>query len=881
MSCATKVITPSETIQRPAAKQLTEAEARRRSSLVSDVKYALQIDLTQKDFFAGKNKISFQLKKIADLSLDFTDGKIQELLINGRRLSAVEYNNYYIKIPSSSMVLGENTIEVHYTHAYNSSGSGLYRFQDPVDQKVYVYSDFEPYDANLFFPCFDQPDLKATYTTQVLAPSDWTVISTTKEIAVHKEGPVSHWSFPESLPLSTYVFSLHAGPYKIWTDQAKTASQTIPLRLMARQSLAQYVNPEEWFSTTRQGFAFFETFFGYPYPYKKYDQIAVPDFNSGAMENVGAVTFNERTISRGQKMRIEKMMLANVILHEMAHMWFGDLVTMQWWNDIWLNESFATYASFLALSKATPYKDAWTAFYNQKRGAYNQDQQITTHPITFTVPNTDVVFANFDGLTYGKGASVLKQLSFYLGEPSFQKGLQSYFKDNAFKNTTLADFMKAMNEASGKDLSGWQKEWLEIPQVNTVQVRFDCDKDKIKNAQLLQSAVPEFPTLRTHKTRVGAFQWAANSLQPLKQNDLIYQGSSTEIPFLNGLSCKKVALIYPNVDDQDYAKFDIDPLTLKTMKSRLSSIKDDTVRTSLWGAAWDMVRDQKMSATEYINLVFAHTAKEKNTDILPSVLGRASFSIFSIYPQQGPGSEQGEKLKKQWLDFTLKTAKISTSPDLQKIWFDNYVNTAYASQDLQNLKDYLQKKPKWLRFTIDQERRWNLISRLQMFSVEGANEILDAEKKKDLSERGENAVLYAQALRPDTQSKRQFWSQILKGPSDKQPLGKLNPLIYGLFPTEQKQLQRQFQDEFFLAINAVKEKPIEFVRAFLDMTPTFCEAASVQKIKMFEKTQKNLPPLISKSLRSSAQDDERCVKMRQMVIQNIQAEPKHLDKGQG
>ncbi|MBY0385916.1 aminopeptidase N [bacterium] len=861
--------------QRTVVGYLEQSYAEYRASLISNVKYDLYFDVTNAETYSGVSKISFVVKEPKDLTVDFRNGTVNSLVINGQKVETVVFNSFFIQLPQQFLKTGSNVVEVSFQQKYSKSGSGLYRFVDPVDKNVYLYSDFEPYDANLMFPCFDQPDLKATYQTKLLAPSKWVAVSSTLEDKVTAKGEAKEWHFPESKPFSTYIYSLHAGDYKIWSSKVVTKTQTIPLRLLARQSLAKYVQPQEWFGYTKQGFLFFEDYFGHPYAYEKYDQIVVPDFNSGAMENVAAVTFNEWVVSRTKKERAETRALANVIFHEMAHMWFGNLVTMKWWNDIWLNESFATIAAYKALDQAAGFKEGWTEFYMQsKRGAYFQDQQVTTHPIEFNVANTDVVFANFDAITYGKGASVLKQLAYLIGEKAFKAGLKDYFHKHAFQNTTLSDFTGALQRSSGKNLNLWENEWLRTPQVNSINVDYSCVEGKISNAQLIQSAVTEYPVLRSHKTQIAVFGFKNNQLNKLKSFGLEYQGEKTAIPDLNGLRCDAVSIIYPNFEDYDYAKVVLDPITLGTVYKSLSQINDEVIRIGLWGALWDMVRDQKLIATRYVGVVLKHTKKEKSIEVFTSAMGRVSTVLDQFIPKDQSGKELRILLHKKWVQHVKSGMDQAQSIDEQKRWFGFYISALETPEQLKIVENYLDQKKTGLRFPIDQERRWWLISHLARYNHGDYLARLELEKKKDSSKRGLDAYRGALASVPKIEVKKEYWQKILNGPGKDMTLGELNPIIWSLFPDNQRELHMQFNDSFYGQLPTLKDEPAEFLASFMALTPNFCSNESFQQMKSYVDKNKDLPPLVVKSLKSNAQEDERCVKIQKLISQEINQELK-------
>ncbi|MBY0316730.1 MAG: aminopeptidase N [Bdellovibrionales bacterium] len=850
---------------RTPGRMIEKQYAEYRAELISDVHYDFQFNLTQPDFFTGTSKATFKMASAQETTLDFFEGTVQSLKINNRNVK-VDHNGYFIRLPKDSLKTGVNIVEVQFKHGYSPTGSGLYRYEDPADKNAYLYTDFEPYDANALAPMFDQPDIKATYQSTVIAPKNWTVITSTRESKVEEVNGFKQWTFPASEAFSTYVYSLHAGPYKMWTSQVKTPYQTIPLRLFARQSLAKHVDPKEWFSTTQQGFQFFEKYFETPYPYKKYDQVIVPDFNSGAMENVAAVTFNEtRFVTRGQKQRAQKRRLAEVILHEMAHMWFGDLVTMKWWNDIWLNESFATYAATLALTEGTPYKDSWVDFNtSEKRGAYHADQLTTTHPIEFEVANTDVVFANFDAITYGKGASVLKQLAFYIGPKTFQKGLQDYFKRYAGGNTTLTDFIAALERAHGKELQSWKQKWLQTANVNTMEVKWSCKAGKVSQATLEQTSNPGFEVLRPHKTQIAVFG-EKKGTKLLKTIDLEYSQASTPIAELKGMSCDEITLIYPNYNDQDYAKVHLDEKSLQTTMDYLSRQQDELLRSGLWGTVWDLVLDQKLPATEYLRMVYLHAKKETSLDTLSGILGRGFGVVRKYFPQDNAWKDARNRLARDLTTLCYEAMVEAPTADLQKVWFDAYVDSVEVEKDQQIILGYLKKTPAFLKFKIDQDRRWNILQSLNRNNPSLAKAYVDAERAKDSTYEGQQAALETLALTPDLAVKKELWGKITQGPSKENPLGKLRPVMSGIFPYNQENLQAQFKDDFYKEIKALKAQPPEYLRPLADLAPTFCTTDSVSGLRSFIEDNGDLPPSLQKNLKIHAQEDERCVGIRAKI----------------
>jgi aminopeptidase N len=737
--------------KRRVANVLEKTYAEYRASVIKNVKYKLVIKLTEPDYYGGVVTVDFNLDAPKDISLDFFEGENLAVKANGQTVDVSKYNKFFIELPADKLKAGSNTVSVIFTHAYNKTGSGLYRFVDPEDHRAYLYTDFEPFDAHVFMPCFDQPDLKATYTLNVVAPKEWEVVSSTLGVKT-AAGDANAWQFPETAKFATYLFSLHAGPYKVWSNEIVTKNHKIPHRVMARQSLAKYVDVKEWNTNIQNGFEFYEEYFDFPYPFAKYDEVIVPDFNSGAMENVAAVTFNEnRYISRSQKTRAAKRQLASVQLHELAHMWFGDLVTMKWWNDIWLNESFATYAAFRALDANTEYKEAGLDFLaKSKHSAYTEDRLVTTHPIEFEVPDTDVVFANFDGITYGKGASVLKQLNFYLTDEKFRDGVRDYFKKYQFSNATLDDFTGALEGSSGKSLAEWKKVWLKTAQVNTVKVDYTCENGQTRDSMILQTAPKGYETLRPHKSQIGVFTFENNKFKLMKTVDVTFSGQSTQVIGLDGIDCDKIALIYPNYMDHDYALVDLDKKSLETLMTKISSIDDDMLKVALWSTLWDMVETQKIPATQVFDIILAHADKEKNPDVLGANIGRAFTVAHQYLAKDDKMKEQREKSIARLSEYFLKNAQKAATVDLQKLWFGSFVENADTPKDLDMILGFLKKAPKWLKFPIDQDRRWGLVQQLAQKGYKNYAELIEEEKKRDHSARAEKALLASQARCPSS-----------------------------------------------------------------------------------------------------------------------------------
>ncbi len=861
-------------IKEQKSQNLTEAQAMARSKVISNIEYRLHIHLDKESTeFKGQEQIEFDLSEVpSQLHLDFRGGRIAQYSVNSKDIENIEHVDGVLKVPSKLLRKGHNHVVVHYGQKFSTDGRGLYRFKDPEDGRVYLWTHFEPFDANQFMPSFDQPDLKATLTLTVTAPSDWTVISTTMENSVKTQGAernqLKTWIFPETAKMSTYLFSLHAGPYKMWKSQAGK----VPLRLFARQSLARYVKPDFWFKMTKHGFQFFDSYFAYPYPFKKYDQLIVPDFNSGAMENTAAVTYSERYIVRGEETHKNRESLGNVLLHEMAHQWFGNLVTMKWWDGLWLNESFATYMAYLAMSKTSEFKDAWVDMQNSdKQWAYEEDQYVTTHPINGRVPDIESTFVNFDGITYGKGGAALKQLSFYIGDDKFRDGLRNYFKKFEYQNTILQDFISSLAQTSGKDLNEWSDKWLEKKGLDSVAVQFICSEEagqqKISVASLEMTPSKAQSASRIHATQVGLFDKVNNQLVQRKLIRVEYGKGTTELISLVGEKCPD--FVYPNVEDYDYVKVNLDKHSFETAKSDLSEIKDVFTRQMVWNNLKEMVRDRKISMTEYMDLLLKNLPKEKDPTIEADILQDLPMSVHylpKVTEEQKAWRLKviGQVEKMCWSGFT----KAKAGSDQQKLWFDALVKVTESPESLMKLTNILKGRMQFGGFVLDQDRRWQVIVRLMGFATEDSHILLEKEKKKDITENGLRAALAAEAARPNAGQKFELLQKVV-APNSELSFARKRAIARNAFPINQDDLRQQYRGEFYKnLLQMVKEgRDSQMLRLYAWMAPVTCDEQSLSQISAFlDKNSSILVPSVLKPLKVSKQEEERCIEIRKRAM---------------
>ena len=735
-------------------ENLTRQEASDRAKRIHVESYQVLLDLTVSDqTFASSTTVKFSCSEPGYSSfIDAQTASVESIELNGVSLDpATHSDNVRISLPN---LQAENTLVIHAHGKYSNSGEGLHRFVDPVDNEVYLYTQFEVPDSRRMFPVFEQPDLKATFQFSVIAPSYWQVVSNqptpkASEVVAGK----GRWDFAPTPRISSYITALIAGPYVMWTDELTSLSgKQIPLGVFCRKSLAEYMDAEYIFEKTKQGFAYFESLFDYPYPFEKYDQLWVPDFNAGAMENAGAVTFTESYVFRSAVTDATRERRVVTILHELAHMWFGDLVTMRWWNDLWLNESFAEYASTLATAEATEWTQAWTTFASlEKNWAYRQDQLPSTHPIVATINDLEDVQVNFDGITYAKGASVLKQLVAWVGQEPFMRGVSSYFKKHAWKNTELNDLLVELERESGRELSSWSKLWLETAGVNTLKPEFTLDESgNYSSFAVLQSAIAEHPTIRPHRMGIGTFDLVAGELQRTEYFELDIAGERTEIPALVGK--KQPDLLLLNDNDLAYAKIRLDERSRVAALGNLSGIKDSLARTLVWTAAWDATRDGEAPASEFIDLVLGHIATEtESTTILTLLRQLVTTGTLYVAPQKR------EQTLVKIADGLIALAESAQAGSDSQLQFTKYVpQFARTAAQLNWLDDLLSGAKKLAGLDVDQDVRWELTIGLVVGGRFGEAEIA-AELARDNTANGQKFASAARAAIPTEAGKAEAW----------------------------------------------------------------------------------------------------------------------------
>ena len=740
-------------------RNLTREEARRRAAQVANADYTIVLAFDgAAPTYHGTTTVEFDVLPSTGpgtggpegLWLDFA-GTPRTVEVNGRRAPDAAPAGGRVALPAALLVPGRNTVRIEYENAYDHDGAGCHRVVDSADGRAYVFTDFEPFNANRLFPAFDQPDVKGTYAFTVTTPADWVAVTNGVELSAVAEGDRVVRRFRRTPRFSTYVSAVCAGPYAVWSDpQAR-----IPSRILAPQSLARYVDVEEVFEVTRNGFDFFEGFFAVPYAYGKYDQVFVPEFNWGAMENVACVVHSDKFVHRKVPTDRERLHRASVILHEMAHMWFGDLVTMEWWDDLWLNESFATYMERLACTKATRFTDAFDSFrLDEKRWAYWQDELPTTHPIAARVPDTINAFTNFDGITYGKGASVLKQLSFAVGLDAFRRGVSIYLKRHAGGNARLEHFLAAIGEAAGRDLSEWARVWLTTSGLNGLRPVVKVEDGVVRSLALEQTPGNGDGVLRPHRLRVAAWEeTAGGSVVPARVVDVDVAGASTPVPALAGT--KAPAFLFANHDDQAYAKLYLDPASLAFATDRLDRFESTLVRAEVWAATWAMVRDREAPPTAYARLFLSKAGLETSDALVDATLRNVKTLLTSYLPDPAR-REFARKAQELAWDCVVGAP---AGGDLQRTWLSILTATAEEPAALDRIADLLAGRERPPGLVLDVERRWELATRLAAFAHPAAGEALAALRRSDAGDRGARAAFRAEVAAPDPQAKARAWER--------------------------------------------------------------------------------------------------------------------------
>jgi aminopeptidase N len=803
------------------ASNLTRDEAHERARLLDVSSYHVELDLTGgESTFTSVTTVTFSCSRPgAATFIDLTAPAVNAITLNGDPVDLGSFDGDRIALTG---LAARNELRVTAECAYSRNGEGLHRFSDPVDGDVYLYTDFETSDAHRVYACFDQPDLKSTFEFTVLVPDGWRVISNmapdvTGEPAGGGAAPGTvRWHFPPAHVMSTYITAVAAGPY----HEVRSEHDGIPLGIYCRKSLAQYLDPDEIFEVTRQGFDFFHRAFAMRYPFGKYDQLFVPEYKAGAMENAGCVTFLEDYVFRSRVTDFRRQARAETILHEMAHMWFGDLVTMRWWDDLWLNESFATWASVLAQAEATRWQGAWTTFAQlEKSWAYRQDQLPSTHPIAADVPDIKAVEVNFDGITYAKGAAVLKQLVAYVGIDNFLAGLRRYFSQHAWSNATLGDLLEPLEAASGRDLAGWSKQWLETAGVNTLRPEYTLAPDGTFTEFVIRQEAPEaHPVLRDHRIAIGLYDRTPAGLVRRRRVETDVCGERTVVAELAGETRPDLVLV--NDDDLTYAKIRLDPHSMDTLLASISEFTESLPAALCWAAAWDMCRDGELAARDYVRLVMTGITSIADLSVAQTLLRQAEAALRRY--TDPAWRETGLGFAADALRGLLERAEPGS--DLQLAYAEGFASVAISPADLALLAGLLDGTATVDGLSVDTELRWQLLQRLVSRGAAGEPEI-EAELARDATDAGERQAATCRASIPTAAAKQAAWDQIVSGTL---PNATFRAVLAGFVDADQLALLAPYEQRYFEVVSDIwRDWSSDMARWFVSFAYPMTDSPSV------------------------------------------------------
>ncbi|UNS97025.1 aminopeptidase N [Streptomyces tubbatahanensis] len=820
-------------------ENLTRTEARQRAALLSVSGYDVALDLRSAveappaegpRTFRSTTTIRFTCaEEGATTFADLVAPHVHSVTLNGASLPVDEvFDGTRVTLPGLRAD-GENVVTIDARCAYSRTGEGLHHFLDPQDGEVYLYTQYEPADARRVFANFEQPDLKAPFDFSVTAPAGWTVLSNGAQEGEPRPvdgGSAAVWRFARTQPISTYITAVVAGPYHYVTDTyrrtfAQGTSQNegsqaggeleIPLGALCRKALAPHFDAEDIFTVTKQGLDFFHDHFGYPYPFGKYDQAFVPEYNIGAMENPGCVTFREEFVFRGKVTEASYEGRANVILHEMAHMWFGDLVTMEWWDDLWLKESFADFMGAFSLVEATRFTGGWITFANRRKSwAYRADQLPSTHPVTADIRDLQDAKLNFDGITYAKGASVLKQLVAYVGKDAFLEGARRYFQRHQWGNTRLEHLLAVLEETSGRDMGEWSKAWLQTAGVNTLTPQLTYDADgRVTELAVLQEAPDAHPVLRPHRVAVGLYRRdaAAGALERYARAEVDVTGARTAVPELTGADRPDLVLV--NDADLTYCKVRFDDASLATLRDHLGELTDPLARALCWSALWNLTRDGLMPARDFLALVLRFAGDESEIGVLQMLHGQAKLAL-DRYTAPARRAE-GARLLSEGAVTGLRNAEPGSGHQLA--WARFLAAVASGETELRLLQGLLAGTARVDGLGVDQELRWTFLGTLAAEGI--ADEAaIGAELARDDTASGKRHQVRCLAARPSAAVKAQAWAEVVE--SDTLSNALVEATIAGFDQSGQAELTAPYAERYFEVLESVwASRSIEIAMAIV------------------------------------------------------------------
>ncbi|WP_124055107.1 aminopeptidase N [Arcanobacterium ihumii] len=737
-------------------ENLSRVEAAERAALVTTHSYRVELDLTGTETFTSRSTIKFSAKEGASTFVDLIAKSVEKISLNGREVSVENYQGSRIVL---SELADENELVVEAVCEYSHTGEGLHRAIDPADGQAYLYSQFEVPDSRRMYAVFEQPDLKANFTFVVTTPDHWNVfsVSPTPEPELLGDG-IARWEFTPTETISSYLTCIVAGPYQgVEGSYTSVDGRTIPMGVYVRESLHEYLDGEEIIEITKAGMPFFEKAFDQPYPFRKYDQIFVPEYNAGAMEHPGCVTILDDYIFRSRPSEAIIERRAITVLHELAHMWFGDLVTMKWWDDLWLNESFAEYMSHVATAETTRWTDAWVTFNSsEKSWAQAQDQLPSTHPIAADIRDLEDVMVNFDGITYGKGASVFQQLVAYVGWKGFITGVQKYLAKKAWGNATLNDLLVELEAASGRDLKEWSKLWLEESGINILKPEIEEEAGIITSLSIRQESDGR-SSLRHHRIGIGGYSLVDGKYERVAHTELDIAGELTGVKEFEGI--KRPDLILINDGDLAYAKVRLDEVSLANAVENINSFTDRLARTLVLFSAWDMCRDGEMPATDFAHLILKAVETEDHGTVLRTILNQLTTAT-NLY--SAPTNR--ESLQLEVGNHLAKIAQ-TTEPgsDRQLQIATSAVTLAYTDEQLDFIAGWLDGIAVPDGLVMDNAMRWSVIQRLAIAGRVTEDDVEAERLERDNTASGAVAAARARASIANSAAKERAWRDLTGG----------------------------------------------------------------------------------------------------------------------
>lgn len=825
---------------------LTRVEAEERKSIVQyPIHYSVDLDLTQGDTtFVSTSTIQFGAKAGESTFLDLIADEVTSVTLNGE---SVEPGEVFADDRIALNNLRErNEVVVTAVCRYSTTGEGLHRSVDPSDGNVYLYSQFEVPDARRVYAVFDQPDLKAVFRFSVLAPCSWIVTSnmpverTEDTDQMTLDGtlgtkPAEHakrWTFAPTPTMSSYLTAICAGPYAEWhTTYQNEDGRTIPMAQYCRQALKDdFAKDVDYlFDITKKGFAFYAKTWGVPYPYAKYDQIYVPEYNAGAMENIGMVTIRDSYVFSSKVTDALAERRVVTVLHELAHMWFGDYVTMKWWNDLWLNESFAEFTSTLATAEATEWHDAWATFCSgEKSWALNQDQLSTTHPIVAPINDLNDTYVNFDGITYAKGASVLKQLVAYVGRDKFFEGINHYLYRHAYSNATLNDLLTELEGTSGRDLKTWSAQWLEQAGINTIATDLHTAQDgTISELTLHQFAPTDHPVLREHRLAVGFYNEDEESGKVVRTDriELDVDGEATTVTEAAGKP--RPQFLLTNDDDLTYTKLRFDDESLEFATANLYRFDDALARAVIWLALWDMTRDGELAASDFIGTTLKLLSTETESTTFRYALACLSTTVWH-YTDRTKRAAIAQHTAQALLDlakqapagsdmqFQLISAYLTYSVEGDSTFADTVRGLLSGSLVLEGLE-------------LDNNFRWSLVRALSSINAIDEADIQQELERKDTTENREFA-LAARAARATAEAKAWAWNEAIH--DEVLTNAQLESVAGGFASTPSQELAEPYVKEYFDSAEWIwNHKTFHMAEALLEgLYPRYADPATLVEL---------------------------------------------------